>query len=152
MSEGLTTLGFVSLFHIIGGIAIGVGLRRLFRGISCQPVFFLVWGGLFGGMPLFIGAAELAAKGQLLFFSVEIVILVATILLVALTPDWIAEAFRSQSIYLMLFGSIFLIVGIGAGLAAWQEQFVTGLILILVFGGTGALILMLGFRMLLKEK
>jgi hypothetical protein len=52
----------------------------------------------------------------------------------------------------MLFGSVFLIVGIGAGLAAWKEEFGTGLILILVFGGTGALILWLGFRMLLKEK
>jgi hypothetical protein len=56
-------LGFVSIFHIIGGAAIGSGLRRLSHGFAIQPIFLVVWGVFFGVLPLSIGASELAAKG-----------------------------------------------------------------------------------------
>lgn len=150
VSEGLATLGFVSIFHIIGGIAVGVGLRRLYHGLSLQPLFFLVWGGFFGGMPLLIGASELAEKGMLIFFVAEIAILLGTILVAALIPDWIIDGFKSTSIYLMLFGGAFLIVGLLAGLSTLREQLLAGLILLFLFGGTGVAILAIGLRQLLK--
>lgn len=152
ITSGFALFGFVSIFHVIGGAAIGVGLRRLLRGVSVQPIFLIVWGSFFGVVPLFIGAVELAAKGMPLFFAAEIAVLLGTILLVAFIPDWIAEAFQSQNIYLMLFGSVFLLAGIGAGIAAWQEDVAAGLAMLFIFGGAGALMFGIGLTKLLKEK
>jgi hypothetical protein len=152
IKEALATLGFVSIFHVVGGVAFGVGLRRLLRSFSCQPVFFLVWGGFFGGIPLLIGASQLLGKGQPIIFAVEAAVLLGTILVSAFVPDWIIDDFRSQNIYLMLFGAAFLFGGVIVGLSNIQEQFVTGLCLLLVFGGVGVLVIGLGLVRLLREK
>ncbi len=149
---GLAMLGFVSIFHIIGGAAIGSGLRRLSHGFALQPIFFIVWGVFFGVLPLYIGVSELTAKGFPLFFAAEIMVLLGTILLVAFVPDWIAEAFQSQNIYLILFGSVFLLTGIGAGIAAWQESIAAGLAMFFAFGSLGTFMFGMGLTKLLKGK
>jgi hypothetical protein len=80
------------------------------------------------------------------------VVLLGTILLVAFIPDWIAETFQSQNVYLILFGSVFLIVGIGASIAAWQESIAAGLAMFIVFGSLGTFMFGMGLNNLLKGK
>lgn len=42
---------FLGIFHVIGGAAFGTGLRRMiWEGGEAE--FLLIWGGLFGGIPM----------------------------------------------------------------------------------------------------
>lgn len=47
MNGPLAQLGFLCLFHLIGGIALGAALRGLKNGFSGNTLFFLIWGGMF---------------------------------------------------------------------------------------------------------
>ena len=47
-------LGFLSIFHVIGAVALANGLRGVWSGLhdkgrgGCRSLFFVVWGAMFG--------------------------------------------------------------------------------------------------------
>ena len=151
MNSPFIQLGFLSLFHIIGGIAIGSALRRLKSGFSVAPLFFLVWGGMFGCMPLAIGANELSRSGGPAFFLIELAVLAAAILATALMPDIMLETLKSPQVAPIALGGIFLLVGLGAGALIIQTDLLPGILFGGCFAGAGAISLASGVAKLLKS-
>jgi hypothetical protein len=111
VNSSITQLGLLCIFHLIGGAAIGSVLRGALRGrFSCNAIFFLIWGGLFGGMPLVFGIQDLG-KGTSDFLIVQVAVLGAAILAVALVPEDLLATLRSPSIFTLAIGGVFLTLG-----------------------------------------
>jgi len=80
MSPSTSQLGFLCVFHLIGGAALGYALRGVLRGnFSCNSFFFFLWGGLFGGIPLAFGIQEFQ-KGAPYFLAIQCVVFAIAIL------------------------------------------------------------------------
>jgi len=151
MKEPLIQLGFVCLFHLIGGIAIGSALRGLRNGFSVSTIFFLVWGGLFGCLPLVIGWNAFSQTGGLGFFALELGVLIAAILISALMPSSILESLNSPQVAPIAIGGLFLLIGIGAGALIAQTDLLPGLAFGGCFAGAGTMVLVSGLAKLLKS-
>jgi hypothetical protein len=105
-------LGFLCIFHLIGGIALGSVLRGVLRGnFSCNSFFFLIWGAGFGGLPLVLGIQEFQ-KGTPYFLVVQCAVLVSAILVVAFISDELWVTLRSPNIFSIAIGGIFLLMGV----------------------------------------
>lgn len=111
METPLGLLGFLSIFHIIGGIALGSTFNRIVRDkrIGGQSIFFIVWGGMFGCMPLTMGSQ--AAPWVL---AAQIGILALAIIIPFALGGTLGEGFRQQGVQTVLFGGVFLVVGMAA--------------------------------------
>jgi hypothetical protein len=151
MNSPLAQLGFVSLFHVIGGIAMGSALRGLRGGFSGGTLFLLVWGGMFGCMPLAIGANEFGRTGGPAFFAIELGVLIAAILVTALMPDTLLESLKSPLVAPIAVGGIFFAIGIGAGVLIAQTDLLPALLFGGCFAGAGALAFVSGLAKLLKS-
>ncbi len=147
MNDLIGTLAFVSVFHVIGGIAIGSTFRGLRNGFRFGRIFFLIWGTLFGCMPLSIGAKA----GALYLFGIEVFVLMSAILGAALMPDWVLGSFNWSDMFPIGFGGLFLLIGIFAGGLLLKTDPIWGLVFGCSFGGTGALVFFLGLRTLLQR-
>ena len=149
MTELIGTLGFLSIFHILGGIALGSTVRGLRNGFEGSKLFFLVWGSMFGCMPLAIGAQTFAEANTMYLFVIEILILAGAIAVTAFTPDWILESFTSPDVVTIEMGGLFLFIGVVVGVSMLK----TNPLLTLLFGGTfagaGAFLLYRGLRTIL---
>ena len=151
MNSPLAQLGFVSLFHVIGGIAIGSALRGLKGGFSGGTLFLLVWGGMFGCMPLAIGWDQFGAIGRPDLLALEFGILIAAILATALMPGSMLEALKSPQVAPIAFGGLFLLIGIGAGVIMVQNDPLPGILFGGCFAGAGAISFVAGLAKLLKS-
>jgi hypothetical protein len=145
-------LGFLSIFHIIGGAAIGFTLRGLRDGFSMRVPFMLVWGAGFGGLPLVMGLAMFAQMEMPYLVLVQIFVFLGAILITALTPDWYFDAFKSKEIGMIGFGGIFLLVGIAVAVVSFREEPLVALIFGGIFGGTGAFVFWSGIQSLFKSR
>jgi hypothetical protein len=111
MNNPIVQLGFLCIFHLIGGVALGSVLRGALRGnFSCNSFFFLIWGGGFGGMPLVFGIQEFQ-KGTPYFLVVQCAVLVIAILVVAFISDELLATLRSPNISSIAIGGVFLLLG-----------------------------------------
>ena len=145
-------LAYLLPFHIGGGAALGVALRRTFQdGLSLSGctsnAFFFVWGALFGGIPLLIGSAFESSW----IVVVQVIAFGGTIILVAVFYDWLRDLYRQPGMFVASFGFVFFIVG--AALTSFiltsgdSEGFWIGLI----FVGVGGLITLVGVGLLLRD-
>jgi hypothetical protein len=111
MNNSISQLGFLCIFHLLGGAAIGSVLRNVLRGkFACNSIFFLVWGGLFGGMPLVFGIQELQ-RGAPNFLAIQCAVFIAAIFVVALIPEDLMATLRSPNILSIAIGGVFLTLG-----------------------------------------
>ncbi len=125
-------LGFLSIFHILGGIGLGYALRQILaRQLNPLPLFFIIWGSMFGGLPLIMGIAAFTASGQAFLIPVELLTFVGPILIVAFTPQEYLASFASAPFFLTVIGLVFLIVGAVMAYAISQQQLLLGCL----FGG-----------------
>jgi len=152
LSEALTILGFLSIFHIIGGVAVGVGLRKWRSAwksqLSRTPPFLLLWGILFGGMPLIFGLAG----GLRSIFVAQAVILLASVAVTFWFFDPLKEMLSHQYMFLIAFGGVFIVVGvIVGGLMIRTETGWQALLAGSIFLVVGTLILASGVAQWLKE-
>ena len=113
--EGLALLGFFAVFHVIGGAAMGIGARQWriawsTKGVRSLP-FLLLWGALFGGIPLIFGLAT-AEWGML---ASQAAILLAAFAITFWFSEPLKEALGHQYIFMMVFGGIFMAAGALAG-------------------------------------
>ncbi len=151
LNDQVVVLGFLSVFHLIGGVAIGSVVRGwLRRGFSLRGLFLLIWGGMFGVMPLLIGAGMFTLGGKPYLVVLQIAVLALAILVTALTPDWFLESFDSQALGSVAFGGLFMLVGAIVFVALVQSEPLVALFFIAVFGGSGALVLVSGVKSALK--
>lgn len=111
MNNQVLETTFILLFQLAGGIAIGVAFRNaLRRQISCAMLFFVVWGFMFGGVPIGIGWQEFAQKSWLL--PLQIVVFIGAILTTAFLPDVILDSLKSSSVSRIIMGGLFGGVGV----------------------------------------
>jgi hypothetical protein len=77
---------FLSLFELLGGGALGGGLRSILRG-NGLGWFFVVWGAGFAGIPLLMGALMFLPSGHAIYFYAQLFLLLGALVTVALLPD-----------------------------------------------------------------
>ena len=105
---------FISIFHVIGGVALGITLR----GWASDPtrenlggrVFFLVWGSMFGCMPLVFGL-----QTGLSMLAAQLAVLLVAIAVPFFWLERLRELTSDQNVVMIGFGGIFLIAGLAAG-------------------------------------
>lgn len=158
MDNPLFTLAFLSLFHIIGAIAIGSALRSIWQAIRSeqavgvfQQIFLVIWGSLFGCIPFGFGLdPELPAWflfAQILIWAIPFFI---ALFFGRTAIEW-AKPLMNIKVGLMIFGGIFMLSGILGGWATFKSGEVGAAVIIsLIFGAVGAIIFLLGFLKLLK--
>ena len=138
-------MGLLGMFHLIGGVALGIPLRQWLRGrFSCNSIFFVVWGAMFGVLPLVIGFNVFVPHGATDEFNLELALLLVPILIVVLLPDRFLASFDARAILPVAIGGVFLLVGLGVGAALYSSSPLTALIIGGVFGGLGGMVLIAG--------
>jgi hypothetical protein len=162
MDNPLVLLAFLSIFHVIGAVALANGLRAIWdrwrdkEGGLGNGIFFAVWGAMFGCMPFAFGlglAADNEVGTPLVLLGQGIVW--GTAFLIALlfwddVVDWL-RPFLHPTVFLVGFGGIFMLVG--AAVASFMIR--DDILFSLLFGGifmlVGGVIFALGIWTLLKE-
>ncbi len=144
LDSPLFLLGFLSLFHIIGGVALGNALNSIWLKLRGQRVsmgngcFFLVWGSGFAFMPLAFGAGE---EIPAWFLPMQLLIIIVAmgvgVLWQGVLQEW-AKPLFNLNVGLMLFGSVFMGFGMLFGFVFTQDA--EGPFLALIFIGTFGLI------------
>ena len=104
-----------------------------------RRVFFLVWGSMFGCMPLVFGL-ENGLQGGLPMLAAQIAVLVTAIAVPFFWLDSLREAFSNKNVVLIGFGGVFFIAGMGAGSLMLHEgvmfpALLVGGLFVLVGGG-----------------
>lgn len=141
LSDVLELLGFLSLFHLIGGIVAGSSLRRgIHQGWSCNLIGAIVWGIAFGGFPLFIGVAGFIKMGVPVFVAVEFLVFIGGFMAATLMPDWIPELFNVSALLPILFGGVFMVIGVILFMAIAGDSLPYALFALAAFGGSGAVV------------
>jgi len=162
MDSPLALLGFLSIFHVIGALAMASGLRGVWYWLRDRErgpgnaVFFIVWGAGFGCLPFAFGlglesdketGTPLVLLGQVIIWGV--VFLVA-LLFWDEAVDWI-RPFLDTNVFLVGFGGIFMLVGAVVASLIIRDELLFGLLFGSIFMLVGGLIFALGVRNLLKE-
>ena len=148
-------LGFLSLFHIIGGVVIGSTLKKMRQdGLSGlkNSGCLLIWGVMFGGIPLAFGLGQYAEFGIIWFFPAQLAVFAGAILITFLFGTYIRSILNQKSIRWMGFGGFFFISGGFAAYVLGQEaaRWMSALIGIL-FCGSGLLMFVQGLRIALRN-
>jgi hypothetical protein len=149
MNGPIGTLAFISIFHVLGGGALGLTLRSLRKGINFTKIFLLVWGTMFGCMPLAIGVQNFAQANMTYLFVAEILVLIGAIGVTAFIPDWILDTFKSPEVMTIGAGGLFFFIGVAVGGATIKTDPIFALLFGGVFAGAGALLLYRGLRTML---
>lgn len=152
MNGLFAVFGFLSLFCVIGGAALG-GVVRTWRkgGPSVNSLFFVIWGGLFAGIPLLMGLALFATHGMVYLFGIQLGLFIGAILLVALVPDSFLDAFDVAKIAPVAFGGLFLLIGVGVAVATITSEPLIALVVLVSFGGIGGALFVQSVRDALKS-
>jgi hypothetical protein len=151
--ESLFPIGFLGLFQLIGGIALGNGLRSLISQRSGAEFFLIIWGLGFGGIPLLIGSVFAAASGNPLLMLVGPSIYLGAILFGMLLLPWLVEAIGGGLLTLLAMGLLFMSIGSVAGFAMLRQgEIVGGLLFGIIFFAVGALLSGTGIWSLITDK
>ncbi len=114
--DTLALLGVLSVFHIIGGAALGLALQRWravrSKGEPWTPPLVFWWGPLFGGMPLLFGLVT-AEWGIL---AAQVVIFVASVAIAFWLSEPLKEALGRRYLFFTILGLVFMLV---AALVSW---------------------------------
>jgi hypothetical protein len=161
MDSPLALLGFLSIFHIIGAVALANGLRGVWSWLRDKEqrlgsaFFFVLWGAGFGCMPFVFGLTMAADKeGGTPLVLLGQVMVWGSVFVVALLAwqealDWL-RPFLHVDMFLVAFGGIFMLVGAGATSFIIRDDLLFGLLFGGIFMLVGGLILAVGVRNLLR--
>lgn len=134
--ETLGPLAFLSIFHVIGGAALGLTVRGWVDNPTRENlggrIFLLVWGGMFGCMPLTFGLQE---EPRLLI--AQLAVLLTAFAVPYFWRDRLRELASEQYIVMLVFGGIFLLAGLIAGSFMIREG---EWLVALLFGGIFSLV------------
>lgn len=133
--DTMALLGVLSVFHIVGGAALGLALRQWCgaraRGAPWTPSLLFWWGPLFGGLPLLFGLVT-AEWGIL---AAQVVILAASVAIAFWLSEPLKEALGRRYLFFTILGLVFMLVAAlvswlmlrGGSSKAWQALFFGGL-------------------------
>ncbi len=161
MDDPLAILGFLSIFHIVGAVALANGLRGVWNRVSSKErgagnsLFFVVWGTGFGCLPFIFGLAMMAdeEKGTPLVLLGEVIVWGGVFLIALLAWDEVIDwlrPFLHPDVFLIAFGGIFMLVGAAVGSLIIRDDLLFGSLLGGIFVLVGGLLLAVGLRNLLK--
>lgn len=144
---------FLLPFHVMGGAAVGIAVRRMIQnGFKLTNLtgngFLLLWGSMFGGIPLIFGLA----MGPGWFFPLQIGVFLGTASLVAWQFEWLRDLYSQPAMWLASFGFVFFVIGAGIAVSLLAEGDTSGLIFGLAFGGPGAILTAIGVWMMLQGR
>ena len=149
MADIIGQLVFLSIFHAVGGAALGITLRGWVNDPSHKEVgrlFFLVWGGMFGCMPLLFGL-----EYGLPMLAAQVAVLLSAIAVPFFWLDRLRELFSNQNLVLTGVGGIFLVAGLAAGGFLLREgQWLPAALFGVPFVSMGGGIFFYGLRSLLQ--
>jgi hypothetical protein len=162
MDDPLMMLGFLSIFHVIGAVALANGLRSVWRGLRDRKLkagsglFFVLWGTMFGCMPFAFGLGLAADKegGTPLVLLGEALVWGSVFLIALLAWDEILDwlrPFLHPDMFLITFGGIFMAAGMGAGSFIVRDDVLFGVLFGGIFTLVGGVIFAIGVWHLLKE-
>jgi hypothetical protein len=144
-------LAFLSLFHLLGGGALGVALRPLrarpagTRGCGVS-IGLVVWAVMFGGIPLFMSLAD----PWLLPF--QLLELVVAFLAAFFFWDQIRETFGKTNVVITAFGGVFFMAGCAAlGFLIRERDWLLATVIGLLFSGLGLALVLFGLRRTLSS-
>jgi hypothetical protein len=145
-------LAFLLPFHLGGGAALGIALRSIFKdGFKPSSIahngFLLVWGGMFGGLPLVFGLT----MGSGGFFLLEVGVFVGAIVLVAVAYEWLRELYSQPGMFVASFGFVFFLIGVALTTTFLSAGSTDGLPVGLIFAGVGGIITLTGVWMLVRS-
>lgn len=113
MEDTFGQLIFFSIFQVIGGAALGAGIRSVLQH-DLTGVFFIIWGAGFGGIPALIGAVTFIGSGQAVYFYAQLFIFLTTIVTVMLLPrDFLQKEGQAGAESGAILGAIMAMVGGG---------------------------------------
>ncbi len=136
LQSALFMMAFLGIFQVIGGLAIGSGLRGL-RTHGGSSLFLLIWGAGFGGIPLLMSLLILALSNYPLFALIGPIVFLGAIGFSIFLLPRLLQDFDAGTLITLGMGAIFLFVGLGVGvLLLLQRQFGMALI----FGGIFTLV------------
>ncbi len=152
MSDTLMQVAAMSLFPLIGGAVAGRSLRvGIRRGWSCSLLGGIVWGTFFGGMPLLFGVFQFLQTGAVYLVVIQFLVLLGSFVVVTVASDWVLDTFNPQIFGPILFGGLFMVVGVVLFLSLRGDSLQEALVAFAVFGGAGALVLVLSAVKALKS-
>lgn len=149
-------MAFLLPFHLGGGLALGIALRRLVQGgFKLSNLtgngFLLVWGAMFGGLPLLFGLTA----GPAWFVTLQMATFLGTIFVVALCYEWLRDLYSHPAMFMATFGLFFLLVGTALTVSLLGQNgtdgLFDGLFVGLIFAGVGGLITLAGVIWLLRS-
>ena len=162
MDSPLALLGFLSIFHVIGAVALANGLRGIWnwlrekeRGLG-NAVFLVAWGAMFGCMPFAfgVGLATDDERGTFVILLGQAIVwglsFLAALLLWNDVVDWLGP-FLDTNIFLVGFGGIFMLVGAAVGSFIVRDDLPFGLLFGGIFFLVGGLIFAFGVWNLFKQ-
>lgn len=146
-------LGFVSLFELIGGTAIGSSARQFLRGQPSVTAFFLlIWGAGFGLMPLLLGAGLFLNAGMPLVFVAQVGIFVGTIAVVAFAPDELWSALETPGLHQMILGAVVVMLAAGFLALTLGSRVEIQHIIAVLIGASGVWMLASGLIKVVKDE
>jgi hypothetical protein len=145
-------LAFLLPFHLGGGVALGVAFHRMIKdGFGFSSLtgngFMLVWGLMFGGIPLLFGFTT----GPSWFVLLQMTTFLGTIVVVTLCCDWLRDLYSHPAMFLGSFGLFFLLIGAALTAWVWGQGDADGLLVGLIFAGIGGLITLLSALWLFRS-
>lgn len=161
MQNSLATLGFLSLFHVIGAVALANGLRQVWSRLRHSErgggsgLFFVIWGAGFGCMPFAFGLQTATSQdgGSPLLLLAQIAIWTGAFLVALLAwdeaVDWL-RPFLHPNMFLIAFGGLFMLVGAGVGSFVVRDEPLFALLFGGIFMLVGGVFFVIGVRNLLK--
>ncbi len=121
--DALLVFGFLTIFHLWGGAAIGAGAR----GRRLLPI---LWGALLGGAPLYFGIERVVKLGSWGGLAWQGVCLLFAALLVGAALPRLRALLLSQGMAAVMIGAFIMAAGalLGALLARWGSELVSFII------------------------
>ena len=151
--EQFSSLAFLALFQIIGGVAVGSGLRTLLVNHSPAGIFLVIWGLIFGGGPA-LASLGTTAGGRFspLLFAGPAVFIGAVLFSLFLLPS-LVQLLGAGNFTMLAVGTAFLFFGVfyGVGLLRAQQG-LGGLFFSGIFVIVGALLCGAGILTLINGK
>jgi hypothetical protein len=145
-------MAFLLPFHLGGGVALGVALRRIVQGgfkfsSLAGNGFLLLWGAVFGGLPLLFGLAA----GPSWFVFLQLATFLGTIIVVAVGYEWLRDLYSQPAMFVATFGLFFLLIGTALTASLLSQGDTDGLLIGLIFAGIGGIITLAGGLWLLRS-
>ncbi len=102
---------FFSIFHAMGGAAIGLGFRSLNQDLQKSKMLF-IWGGLMGVVPFLFDWVFLISRGQLLYGLIGPAGWVLSMIVVGLFWQGESQRLNGSALIALFLGGAALIMGI----------------------------------------